>query len=309
MFLEWGMDKKRLIPVNYDIESCKTIKRLTSVKAACKDILNYATELTNCDAIWFDMECNSIPNETFKAARNALNKDGLISITLSCRCIEPTKQLSTLKDLYSKNGFKFQGGGPYAGKSGWVNMVHSTATVRLSENTSPVNQPDPLVKSKASQLAKVVMVKSKAPQVTKKCNLCHSVFKNVATASKFCCNDNCSGCLCLFKGVEKTISKQSPKETKMLVKKTLVTKEDIKEQIGKYIYLKDAEIYNHNTRNLWKNMSDVSIFKVTKPYYGAGKYVVHPLETTKTGISFSDKSSMWTPNIEYVKLHEITKWE
>lgn len=296
-FILLGINTKRLVPVNYDSCSCKQIKKLTFVNAICDNILDYISKIKNCDAIWFDMECNSIPDKIFEDSRSSLNDNGIISVTLSCRGIEPTKQLLKMKGLYSKYGFKFQGGGPYAGKSGWVNMVHTSAIIRYKNivkrdyNTystrKSINK-----KTINTGITKKIASKLAAPLVTKQCNTCKHIFKNVATASKLCRNNDCSGHISLIKQNEESSKKKKEKH-------------DLNNYIGKYIYLKDADFYKHNTKNLWKNRDNISLFKITKPYYTGGKYVVHALENTNDGVSLSNKASTWVPDIEYIKLHQV----
>lgn len=128
-FLDAGVPRERLVPVNHDRAVCDAMRHATGVRAACGDIFHIVKRMPahRNHVIWLDLEQNAVCETLLSSACAVAHT---VHLTLTCRAEQSTLVLTRAKRYVEQQGFKRTLANEYPGKSGITNMVHVTGSAR-----------------------------------------------------------------------------------------------------------------------------------------------------------------------------------
>lgn len=121
-FLESGIPKTLLKPVNFSIKDSRRITRRSGVPCACTDIDQYVSELDDdaCSVVWLDYMKNTVD---VAILRDCIRVAPYVSVTLSLRKISRTSHEENIRKLVKSAGGEVTAYTTYKGASGVMNMM------------------------------------------------------------------------------------------------------------------------------------------------------------------------------------------
>ncbi|RPF82426.1 MAG: hypothetical protein CBC65_000370 [Rhodothermaceae bacterium TMED105] len=135
-FLQQGVPREKLVPVNWCRVACDSIFSRTGVKATHSNINTYIMEAPlsrQFSVIWLDYECRSLCKLTLS---KAFSMSPIIKIVLSTSRTQKGEVLGNAQNVVKQCGGYVASDGYYKGKSHVKNMLRITAV--RNEKTKPV---------------------------------------------------------------------------------------------------------------------------------------------------------------------------
>lgn len=153
-FIEYGIAKERLVPVNRSDAHCLSIQNKTGIMALCADLFDVVGMCHGVSVFWLDMEQQFVPAETLRRCRDRMASDGMLALTLTfSRYLGgASKHNREVQKQLKDTGFKVLGVEQYTGASGIMNMHFlrairgvmspSTATTTVGDDEDDVSITD-----------------------------------------------------------------------------------------------------------------------------------------------------------------------
>ena len=146
-FLEAGIPKSHLKPVNSSTECCRLIKRRSGIPCSCYDIDEYIAELDDdsCSVVWVDYMKTEMDLTTL---RHAIRVSPYVSVTLSLRKVSRHGHLDDIRKLVKRAGGEMTAYTTYKGASGIMNMMCFNVERRSMEEVVTTKKGSEVVQSK-----------------------------------------------------------------------------------------------------------------------------------------------------------------
>lgn len=140
-FLNDGIPREHLIPVNFSKESAQQITRTTNVACVAQSIDEYVFSLSDvaCSVVWLDYMCRTLND---RVVGQCLKLAPYVSITLSTRGRQRSDTMNDVRRVAKKYGTLIETPVFYKGKSDIANMVrfvigrHNASTREAGNVTS-----------------------------------------------------------------------------------------------------------------------------------------------------------------------------
>lgn len=127
-FLKEGIDKSRLVPINYDVGACRQILEKSGVFAVHSDVDDFVLRTSRRVSItWLDLQSTTVKAETLKAA---VDTSPFVMLTLSTRAVSPDATMRDVERQVSKFGGQPLETARYRGKGGVMNVLKFIAKGR-----------------------------------------------------------------------------------------------------------------------------------------------------------------------------------
>ncbi len=160
-FLSSGVEKSRLVPVNWRRDDCDAITASTGVNAICASLAEYLSSLDgHVDMVWFDGMTRTLDP---CIVREALRVSPFLEVTLSTRGASHLDVVEGANKVVRKSKGRISSSPMRCeGKSGIANMVHLSITRRLFNKVEGKKKQAKKKQAKKKQAKKKQAIKKEA---------------------------------------------------------------------------------------------------------------------------------------------------
>lgn len=149
-FLDMGVAKKYLVPLNYDAAACAAIHARTGLKTVVHaDAIEYVKTLApdSASVVWLDLQCRAIPSACVAAALAAAP---FVEVTLALRCQTAAAASQDAHEAVRKAGGKVLESARFVGRSAVNNMIRFSIAREKMHPPRGASKPDAVARLRSA---------------------------------------------------------------------------------------------------------------------------------------------------------------